>query len=32
MKNDRLDILIEQTDDIPHWLFCRLLAVMNWNV
>jgi hypothetical protein len=32
MRNDRLDILIEQTEDIPHWMFCRLMAVLQWNV
>lgn len=29
---DKLDILIEQADDIPHWEFCRLLAIMRWWV
>lgn len=32
MKNDKLDILISQADDIPYWMFCRLLAVIQWNL
>lgn len=32
MKKSKLDILIELTDDIPHWEFCRLFAVIQWNV
>lgn len=31
MRNERLDILLEQADDIPYWKFCRLLAIMRWN-
>lgn len=33
MKNDKLDILIKQADDnMPHWMFCRLFAMLQWNV
>lgn len=32
MKEDKLNILLEQADDVPYWYFCRLLAVMRWNV
>lgn len=31
MRNDKLDILIEQVDDRYHSDFCRLLLVMLWN-
>ncbi len=31
MRNDKLDILIEQADDRCHSDFCRLLLVMMWN-
>lgn len=27
-----IDELIKQADDIPHWEFCRLLVVIQWNV
>lgn len=32
MRNDKLDLLLKQAEDIPHWMFCRLFAVMNWNI
>lgn len=32
MKEDKLNILLEQSDDIPHWVFCQLLAMIQWNV
>ena len=32
MEEDKLNILLEQADDVPHWYFYRLLAVMRWNV
>lgn len=32
MKDDKLNILLEQSDDIPHWVFCQLLAMIEWNV
>ena len=25
-------MLLEQSDDIPHWVFCQLLAMIQWNV
>ena len=28
MEEDKLNILLEHADDVPHWYFCRLLAVM----
>lgn len=31
MRNDKLDILIEQADDRYYSDFCRLLLVMLWN-
>ena len=31
MKNDKLDILLQLVDDIPHWLFCKVLAMLQWN-
>lgn len=30
--NERLDILLKQSEDLPHWMFCRLLAMMQWSV
>lgn len=32
MKEDKLNILLEQSDDIPHWVFCQLLAMIEWNI
>jgi hypothetical protein len=31
MRNDKLDMLLEQADDRYHYDFCRLLMVMLWN-
>lgn len=31
MRNDKLDILLEQADGRYHSDFCRLLLVMLWN-
>ena len=31
MRNDKLDILIEQADDRYHHDFCHLLMVLFWN-
>ena len=31
MRNDKLDILLEQADDRYHSDFCWLLLVMLWN-
>lgn len=31
MRNDKIDILLEQADDLYHYDFCRLLMVMLWN-
>lgn len=31
MRNDKLDILLEQADDRYHSDFCRILLVMLWN-
>ncbi len=32
MRNDRVDILLEQLDDRYYFDFCRLLAVIRWNL
>ena len=31
MRNDKLDMLLEQADDRYHSDICRLLLVMLWN-
>jgi hypothetical protein len=32
MKEDKLDILLKEADDIPYWAFCRLFSIIQWNV
>lgn len=32
MNEEKLNILLEQADDIPHWLFCQLLSMIQWNL
>lgn len=32
MPNDYIDILISKADNLPYMDYCRLLAVLQWNI